>query len=55
MLDAYAELSRATDGAVNPLIGAALERRGYDRGVSFVDRGAAGGAGGLAAAADVDR
>jgi FAD:protein FMN transferase len=40
MLDAFAELSRATDGAVNPLIGAALEHRGYDRGYSFVDRGA---------------
>ncbi len=39
MLDAFADLSRATDGAVNPLIGAALEHRGYDRGYSFVDRG----------------
>ena len=55
MLDAFADLSRATDGAVNPLIGAALEHRGYDRGYSFVDRGAAGGAGGVAAAADLDR
>ena len=33
MLDAYAELSEATDGAVNPLVGASLERRGYDAGV----------------------
>ncbi len=39
MLDAFADLSRATDGAVNPLIGAALEHRGYDRRYSFVDRG----------------
>src|SRR6187431_2054028 len=39
MLDAFADLSRATAGAVNPLIGAALEHRGYDRGYSFVDRG----------------
>ena len=39
MLDAFADLSRATAGAVNPLIGAALEHRGYDRRYSFVDRG----------------
>ena len=39
MLDAYAELSGATDGAVNPLVGDALARRGYDAGGSFVDRG----------------
>ena len=30
MLDAYAALSDATDGAVNPLVGASLERLGYD-------------------------
>jgi thiamine biosynthesis lipoprotein len=41
MLDAYAELSDATDGAVNPLVGGSLARRGYDAGYSFVDRGAA--------------
>lgn len=30
MLDAYAELTAATDGAVNPLVGASLESLGYD-------------------------
>lgn len=30
MLDACAELSEATDGAVNPLVGGSLERLGYD-------------------------
>ena len=30
MLDAFAELSLATSGAVNPLVGASLERLGYD-------------------------
>lgn len=30
LLDAYAELSDATEGAVNPLVGASLERLGYD-------------------------
>lgn len=30
MLDAYRELSHATGGAVNPLVGAALESLGYD-------------------------
>lgn len=30
MLDAFVALSAATDGAVNPLIGASLERLGYD-------------------------
>jgi len=40
MLDAYAALSDATDGAVNPLVGASLERLGYDAAVSLVDRGA---------------
>ncbi|KAA9130658.1 FAD:protein FMN transferase [Microbacterium caowuchunii] len=41
MLDVYRELSDATDGAVNPLIGDALARRGYDPEYSLVDRGAA--------------
>jgi len=40
MLDAFAAVSAATGGAVNPLIGASLERRGYDAGYGFVDRGA---------------
>ena len=40
MLDAFAALDRATDGAVNPLVGASLEARGYDAGYGFVDRGA---------------
>ncbi|QIG40185.1 FAD:protein FMN transferase [Microbacterium sp. 4R-513] len=39
MLDAYAEVSRATDGAVNPLVGESLARRGYDATYSFADRG----------------
>lgn len=30
MLEAYAELDDATDGAVNPLVGSSLERLGYD-------------------------
>lgn len=30
MLDAYAAVSAATEGAVNPLVGASLERLGYD-------------------------
>ncbi|SDH02649.1 FAD:protein FMN transferase [Microbacterium pygmaeum] len=40
MLAAFAELSDATAGAVNPLVGRALEARGYDAGYGFVDRGA---------------
>jgi thiamine biosynthesis lipoprotein len=40
MLDAYAALSDATGGAVNPLVGASLERLGYDPALSLVDRGA---------------
>ncbi len=40
MLDEYVELSVATGGAVNPLIGEALSHRGYDAGYGFVDRGA---------------
>ncbi|GAA3670566.1 FAD:protein FMN transferase [Microbacterium marinilacus] len=35
MLDAYASLSDATDGAVNPLIGGSLERLGYDASYSL--------------------
>lgn len=41
MLDAYAELSEATGGAVNPLVGEALAARGYDACLTLVDRGAA--------------
>lgn len=40
MLDAYAVLAEATDGAVNPLVGDAIARRGYDAAYSFLDRGA---------------
>jgi len=40
MLDLYAELASATDGAVNPLVGATLARRGYDAGYTFTDGGA---------------
>ncbi|MHC2999429.1 FAD:protein FMN transferase [Microbacterium sp. HJ5] len=36
MLDAFVELSSATEGAVNPLIGASLERLGYDAAYSLV-------------------
>ncbi len=39
MLDAYVALSEATSGAVNPLVGDVLARRGYDAAYSFVDRG----------------
>ena len=42
MLDLYVELADATGGAVNPLVGDALARRGYDAGYGFVDRGAQG-------------
>jgi thiamine biosynthesis lipoprotein len=35
MLDLYAELSEATAGAVNPLVGASLERLGYDASYSL--------------------
>lgn len=41
MLEAYINLADATAGAVNPLIGASLERLGYDAAYSLVDRGAA--------------
>ncbi|WP_431801491.1 FAD:protein FMN transferase [Microbacterium sp. bgisy203] len=40
MLDLYAALSEATTGAVNPLVGDALARRGYDPASSLVDCGA---------------
>ena len=40
MLDLYAALSSATGGAVNPLIGDALARRGYDAAISLRDGGA---------------
>jgi thiamine biosynthesis lipoprotein len=40
MLDAYVELGAATAGAVNPLVGDALARRGYDAGYGFIDHGA---------------
>ncbi|MGN7860038.1 FAD:protein FMN transferase [Microbacterium sp. 22303] len=40
MLDLYRELSLATDGAVQPLIGDSLASRGYDATYSFRDRGA---------------
>ena len=39
MLDLYARLSDATDGAVNPLVGASLAHRGYDSDYTLVDRG----------------
>jgi len=40
MLDAYVALSEATDGAVNPLVGASLAHRGYDARYSLTDHGA---------------
>lgn len=40
MLEAYAALSEATGGAVNPLVGASLERLGYDATYSLVPSGA---------------
>ncbi|GAB3634128.1 FAD:protein FMN transferase [Microbacterium shaanxiense] len=36
MLDAYAELSDATQGAVNPLVGESLSALGYDAAVSLI-------------------
>ncbi|GAA2014264.1 hypothetical protein GCM10009778_21130 [Microbacterium terricola] len=39
MLAVYAELSEATDGAVNPLVGGPLARRGYDAAYSLRDEG----------------
>ncbi|MFT3796846.1 FAD:protein FMN transferase [Microbacterium sp.] len=41
MLDLYVALDAATDGAVNPLVGDALARRGYDAGYGFTDLGPA--------------
>lgn len=38
MLGAYVELSAATGGAVNPLVGSSLERLGYDSDYSLVAR-----------------
>lgn len=38
MLDTYVALSDATDGAVNPLVGASLEELGYDAAYSFAPR-----------------
>src|SRR5690242_15844238 len=35
MLEVYERLSDATDGAVNPLVGASLERLGYDAAYSL--------------------
>ncbi|ALJ19815.1 FAD:protein FMN transferase [Microbacterium sp. No. 7] len=40
LLDTYAALAEATAGAVNPLVGDALARRGYDAAYRFVDQGA---------------
>ncbi|MFT4134884.1 FAD:protein FMN transferase [Microbacterium sp.] len=40
MLAVYADLDEATAGAVNPLVGGVLARRGYDAHYGFVDRGA---------------
>ena len=40
MFEAYGALSDATGGAVNPLVGVSLERLGYDRALSLVERGA---------------
>jgi len=40
MLGLYDALDRATGGSVNPLVGDALARRGYDATYSLLDRGA---------------
>ncbi|MFI8631594.1 FAD:protein FMN transferase [Microbacterium sp. NPDC077663] len=40
MLSAYDALDTATHGAVNPLVGESLARRGYDAAYSLIDRGA---------------
>lgn len=40
MFALFAEASEATDGAVNPLVGASLENLGYDADYSFRSRGA---------------
>ncbi|MFG6476204.1 FAD:protein FMN transferase [Microbacterium sp. P06] len=39
MLDVYAELDAATDGSVNPLVGDALSRLGYDPGYTLAVHG----------------
>ncbi len=39
MLEVYDALDAATGGGVNPLVGGALARRGYDADYSFADRG----------------
>jgi thiamine biosynthesis lipoprotein len=39
MLEAFAALSRATGGAVNPLVGDSLASLGYDAAYSFLDHG----------------
>ena len=39
LLDDFVALSAATDGAVNPLVGASLEALGYDASYGFVDHG----------------
>lgn len=41
MLSRLTEIAEATAGAVNPLVGDALARRGYDAEVTLTDRGAA--------------
>lgn len=41
MFAAYAAASSATGGAVNPLVGESLARRGYDAAYTLADRGAA--------------
>lgn len=46
MLDLFGALADATEGAVNPLVGEVLARRGYDAALSFAD-GGAGAAPGL--------
>lgn len=53
MLDLYTELSTATDGAVNPLVGESLARRGYDATLSLVDRGAVGAPAGWEAIVEI--
>lgn len=40
MLDLYTAVSVATDGAVNPLVGEVLARRGYDASYGLLDAGA---------------
>lgn len=40
LFETYAQLSTVTAGAINPLVGDALARRGYDADLSLDDRGA---------------